>query len=186
MLSSRKTLSNTYKLPITQGQGKVLFTLLFSTLLCTCGLAQRDQIIPPFLQKSVAPQTVELEGRTFVVPNFSISPFPHNIGNAEFVTRTPMGYLAVRDTDGDTQVVLRRFRDVFRAAEFFESTPNPLLVTAGIGRTINGPVFDFAQTAPHLAFFCRLEINELKGNLIPAKFRLGGHRYWQDNLLRRD
>lgn len=44
--------------------------------------------------------------------------------------------------------------------------------------------FDFTQTAPHLAFFCRLEINEAAGNIIPARFRLGGHRYWQDNLLR--
>ncbi|MEO0731710.1 MAG: hypothetical protein AAFZ52_02670 [Bacteroidota bacterium] len=45
--------------------------------------------------------------------------------------------------------------------------------------------FDFSQTAPHLAFFCRLEINEKAGGVIPAKFRLGAHRYWQDNLLRR-
>lgn len=44
--------------------------------------------------------------------------------------------------------------------------------------------FDFTRTAPHLAFFCRLEINEKAGGIIPAKFRLGGHRYWQDNLLR--
>lgn len=44
--------------------------------------------------------------------------------------------------------------------------------------------FDFTRTAPHLAFFCRLEINEKAGGVIPAKFRLGGHRYWQDNLLR--
>lgn len=45
--------------------------------------------------------------------------------------------------------------------------------------------FDFTRTAPHLAFFCRLEINEKAGNVIPAKFRLGGHSYWQDNLMRR-
>ena len=45
--------------------------------------------------------------------------------------------------------------------------------------------FDFSRTAPHLAFFCRLEINEAAGNIIPVKFRLGGHRYWQDELLRR-
>lgn len=46
--------------------------------------------------------------------------------------------------------------------------------------------FDFTQTAPHLAFFCRLEINEKAGFVIPAKFRLGGHRYWQDELGRRE
>lgn len=45
--------------------------------------------------------------------------------------------------------------------------------------------FDFTRTAPHLAFFCRLEINEKAGNIIPAKFRLGGHRHWQDNLSKR-
>ena len=47
-----------------------------------------------------------------------------------------------------------------------------------------GPQFDFSRSLPHLAFFCRLEINEAAGSIIPAKFRLGGHRYWQDNLLR--
>lgn len=46
--------------------------------------------------------------------------------------------------------------------------------------------FDFTQTAPHLAFFCRLEINEKAGFVIPAKFRLGGHRYWQDELGKRE
>lgn len=51
--------------------------------------------------------------------------------------------------------------------------------------TTPSSVFNFQQTRPHLAFFCRLEINEAKGNIIPAKFRLGGHRHWQDNLLRR-
>jgi len=45
--------------------------------------------------------------------------------------------------------------------------------------------FDFTRTAPHLAFFCRLEINEAAGNIIPVRFRLGGHRYWQDDLRRR-
>lgn len=46
--------------------------------------------------------------------------------------------------------------------------------------------FDFTKTAPHLAFFCRLEINEKAGFVIPAKFRLGGHRYWQDELGKRE
>lgn len=50
----------------------------------------------------------------------------------------------------------------------------------------NPKPFDFSQSAPHLAFFCRLEINEKAGFVIPAKFRLGGHTHWQDNLGRRD
>ena len=45
--------------------------------------------------------------------------------------------------------------------------------------------FDFTRTRPHLAFFCRLEINEAAGHVIPLKFRLGGHRAWQEDLLRR-
>lgn len=53
------------------------------------------------------------------------------------------------------------------------------------GREVATPqAFDFTRTAPHLAFFCRLEINEEAGYVIPVKFRLGGHQHWQDNLLR--
>ncbi|MBC6993519.1 hypothetical protein QWY85_16170 [Neolewinella lacunae] len=50
----------------------------------------------------------------------------------------------------------------------------------------SAPAFDFTRTAPHLAFFCRLEINEKAGAIIPAKFRLGGHTHWQDALWRRE
>lgn len=46
--------------------------------------------------------------------------------------------------------------------------------------------FDFTATRPHLAFFCRLEINEARGNRIPMKFRLGGVTAWQYRLLRDD
>lgn len=53
-----------------------------------------------------------------------------------------------------------------------------------VGLELKASTFDFTKTAPHLAFFCRLEINESAGNVIPVKFRLGGHRYWQDDLLR--
>ena len=42
--------------------------------------------------------------------------------------------------------------------------------------------FDFTRSAPHLAFFCRLEINEARRGVIPVRFRLGGHTYWQDQL----
>ena len=59
--------------------------------------------------------------------------------------------------------------------------PNRLTVLDGL----RGPKFDFARAQPHLAFFCRLEINEAINNVIPMRFRLGGHSYWQDNLLRR-
>ncbi len=167
---------------------RLVLPLLLLPLLCTCGraLAQPDQVIPPFLQEPAPPQVVELQGRTYQVPDFSIASSFLPQGGSEFITNTPFGFLATRRTSRGVHLELRRFRDVFRAAEYFRSTPNPLLVTEGLGRTANGPVFDFAQTAPHLAFFCRLEINEDKGFVIPAKFRLGGHTYWQDNLLRRD
>jgi hypothetical protein len=162
--------------------------LLLLTFLCTSGpaLAQRGQIVPPFLQDQPAPQTVELEGKIYQVPDFSIAPAFGSSGGAEFITNTPIGFLATRRTKTGLQIDLRRFRDVFRVEEFYRSTPNPLTVTEGLGRTPNGPVFDFTKSAPHLAFFCRLEINEDKGFVIPAKFRLGGHTYWQDQLGRRD
>ncbi|WP_273444555.1 hypothetical protein [Neolewinella agarilytica] len=160
-------------------------TLLFLSLLCTCGSAQaqRGQIVPPFLQETTAPATIEMEGETYVLPDFSITP-AFGGGGGELISQTPLGYLATRRTNTGLRLELRRVRDVFRSSEYFRSTPNPLLVTEGLGRTPNGPVFDFTQSAPHLAFFCRLEINEKAGFVIPAKFRLGAHRYWQDDLLR--
>ena len=146
--------------------------------------AQRGQEIPPFLREAPAPQTVELGGRSLMVPDFSIAPGLG--GGPEFITQTPFGFLALRETSKGFALDLRRYRDVFRAAELFHSAPNPLLVTEGLGRTANGPVFDFTKSAPHLAFFCRLEINEKAGGIIPAKFRLGGVKYWQDDLWRRE
>ncbi|WP_026231946.1 hypothetical protein [Neolewinella persica] len=168
------------------GRAKALLTI-FAMILCLASLsAQPKQKVPPFLQNQPAPQVVELEGKTFLVPDFSIAPALAGTGGAEFITNTPLGFLATRRTKTGLQIDLRRFRDVFRIDEFYRSTPNPLAVTEGLGRTPNGPVFDFTKSAPHLAFFCRLEINEDKGFIIPAKFRLGGHTYWQDNLSRRD
>lgn len=66
------------------------------------------------------------------------------------------------------------------------SKVNPVNILSSTSTTVcRQPVaFDFSKSAPYLAFFCRLEINEKKGGVIPAKFRLGGHRYWQDNLIR--
>ncbi|MFT6000381.1 MAG: hypothetical protein ACI81P_002842 [Neolewinella sp.] len=161
---------------------EILLLLLFPLLLS----AQPKQQVPPFLQYKSAPQTVELEGQTFVVPDFSIAPAYAGTVGTEFITSTPLGFLATRRTNTGLQIDLRRYRDVFRVAEYYRSTPNPLTVTEGLGRTANGPVFDFSKSAPHLAFFCRLEINEKAGFVIPAKFRLGGHTHWQDKLSKRD
>jgi hypothetical protein len=166
-----------------QVAGWQVFALLLLPVLLA---AQPKQEIPPFLQFQPAPQTVELEGKTFLMPDFSIAPAFASTGSAEFITNTPLGFLATRRTKTGLQIDLRRFRDVFRIDEFYRSAPNPLSVTEGLGRTPNGPVFDFTKSAPHLAFFCRLEINEDKGFVIPAKFRLGGHTHWQDQLSRRD
>ncbi|NJC25364.1 hypothetical protein [Neolewinella antarctica] len=49
---------------------------------------------------------------------------------------------------------------------------------------LRGAAFHYNQTLPHLAFFCRFEINEDRGGVIPMKFRLGGHQPWQNDLLR--
>lgn len=147
--------------------------------------AQPRQEVPPFLKPQKTNQTVELDGKNYRLPDFSIAPAFAG-GGSEFISQTPFGFLAVRETRKGFTIDLRRYRDVFRAAELFRSAPNPLLVTKGLGRTPNGPVFDFTKSAPHLAFFCRLEINEEKKGVIPAKFRLGGVRYWQDDLGRRE
>lgn len=151
---------------------------------CMSLIAQPKQDVPPFLKPQKTAQTVELNGKAYRLPGFNLAPVA--TGGREFITRTPFGYLAVRDGSSGLKIDLRRYRDVFRAAEFFRSAPNPLPVTEGLGRTANGPVFDFARSAPHLAFFCRLEINEKAGGVIPAKFRLGGVKYWQDELRRQD
>lgn len=161
--------------------GFVLLLLLVSS---GALFAQPKQEVPPFLKPQKTVQTVELDGKAYRMPDFSLAPIA--TGGREFITNTPFGYLAIRDGSGGLKVELRRYRDVFRAAEFFRSAPNPLLVTEGLGRTANGPVFDFTKSAPHLAFFCRLEINENAGGIIPAKFRLGGVRHWQDDLGRRE
>jgi hypothetical protein len=149
-------------------------------------LAQPKQEIPPFLKPQKTVQTVELDGKAYRLPDFAIVPNLPAAGGPELITQTPFGFLAVRETRKGFTFDLRRYRDVFRAEELFRSAPNPLLVTEGLGRTPNGPVFDFTKSAPHLAFFCRLEINEEKKGVIPAKFRLGGVRYWQDDLRRRE
>lgn len=77
-------------------------------------------------------------------------------------------------------------------ANFLTTSPSRLSRSSGLLATVDyGPStipaptpFDFTSTRPHLAFFCRLEINEARGAVIPMKFRLGGHRSWQEDLLR--
>ncbi len=163
---------------------RCLFLLGLVLISFTGVQAQRGQEIPPFLQEAKAPQRVELEGRTYVVPDFSIAP---DLGlGSDYISGIPVGLQVRRETTEGYSVDIRWYRNVFLATEFYHSTPNPLLVTEGLGRTPNAPVFDFTKSAPHLAFFCRLEINEAKGGVIPARFRLGGHRYWQDELRRRE
>ena len=44
----------------------------------------------------------------------------------------------------------------------------------GQGQGVSSPRLVYPK--PHLAFFCRLEINEARGGSIPMKFRLGGPR----------
>lgn len=65
-------------------------------------------------------------------------------------------------------------------------TSNALTVSTSLPLTKSPKSFDFTKSAPHLAFFCRLEINEKAGGVIPVKFRLGGVKHWQDDLGRRD
>jgi len=137
----------------------ILFFLAFVCLGSLQLYAQPKQDIPPFMKPQKATQTVELNGKAYRLPDFSLARV--STGGPEFITQTPFGFLAI-------------------------NSPNPLLVTEGLGRTPNGPVFDFTKSAPHLAFFCRLEINENAGGIIPAKFRLGGVKHWQDNLRRRE
>lgn len=162
----------------------ILFFLAFVCLGSLQLYAQPKQDIPPFMKPQKATQTVELNGKAYRLPDFSLARV--STGGPEFITQTPFGFLAIRETSKGFTFDLRRYRDVFRAAELFRNSPNPLLVTEGLGRTPNGPVFDFTKSAPHLAFFCRLEINENAGGIIPAKFRLGGVKHWQDNLRRRE
>lgn len=46
--------------------------------------------------------------------------------------------------------------------------------------------FDFSAAKPHLAFFCRLELNIEEATRFPVRFRLGEVRTWQQELTKRD
>ena len=151
---------------------------LFSFLLATTLSAQRDQVIPPFLQPKPQAQVVEVEGRTFVIRPF----------RTPEVRRDALGPLPQRGSFLDRYVAAFGFDNqdfiTYPYLESFGDTPNALSVLSGL----RGPSarFDYQRAAPHLAFFCRLEINEAAGYVIPLKFRLGGHRSWQTDLRRRD
>ena len=152
--------------------------LAICLLLTTSLAAQRDQIIPPFLQEKPRPQLVEVEGRTFLIPSFSIrQPRRDALGPIPKATTFLDRYVAAFGWDN------QQFLS-YPYLENFGDTPNPLSILSGL----RGPSsrFDYQRAAPHLAFFCRLEINESAGGVIPMRFRLGGVRHWQDELPRRD
>jgi hypothetical protein len=46
--------------------------------------------------------------------------------------------------------------------------------------------FDYAKARPHLAFFCRLELNIEAATSFPVRFRLGEVRSWQQSLSKRE
>ena len=46
--------------------------------------------------------------------------------------------------------------------------------------------FDFTKAKPHLAFFCRLELDIEQATRFPVRFRLGEVRTWQQELTKRD
>ena len=46
--------------------------------------------------------------------------------------------------------------------------------------------FDFSAAKPHLAFFCRLELDIEEATRFPVRFRLGEVRTWQQELSKRD
>ena len=46
--------------------------------------------------------------------------------------------------------------------------------------------FDFGATKPHLAFFCRLELDIEEATRFPVRFRLGEVRSWQQEISKRD
>ena len=51
---------------------------------------------------------------------------------------------------------------------------------------LRASTFNFAEAKPHLAFFCRLELNIEEATHFPVRFRLGEVRTWQQELTKRD
>lgn len=134
------------------------------------------QEVPPFLREAPAPTTAVIDGVVRPIPKFAggINPKVHS---PLMIERPRLNFL-----QGYAETMGLNLFLTYPYLENYNDTPNRLSVLSGL----RGPSarFDYQQTKPHLAFFCRMEINKAKGNIIPAKFRLGGHRHWQDNLLR--
>lgn len=134
------------------------------------------QEIPPFLRETPPPSTVRIAGEERAVPRFG-SPLSPRFGYPNMLPVRQPGFLA----DYAQVMGLNNFL-THPYLENFADTPNHLPLLQGL----RGPNarFNYRQTLPHLAFFCRLEINEAVRSVIPMKFRLGGVRHWQDDLLR--
>lgn len=133
--------------------------------------------VPPFLREAPAPSTAVVDGVARPIPRFTSGINPK-------VYSTLMLLQPKRSMLGNySRLMGLNLFLTHPYLENFDDAPNRLPVMQGL----RGPNarFDYRSAQPHLAFFCRMEINESRGNIIPAKFRLGGHRHWQDNLLRR-
>ncbi len=136
------------------------------------------QEVPPFLRQAPSPTTAVVGGVARPIPKFTAGINPKVYSPLMLLQQPNADFLSTYSRLMGFQMFLTH-----PYLENFDDAPNRLPVMQGL----RGPNarFDYRSALPHLAFFCRLEINEARGNIIPAKFRLGGHRYWQDNLLRR-
>ena len=75
------------------------------------------------------------------------------------------------------------FKSVSAGDSLFSRAPAPY---AFAGRPSTSASFDYAQSKPYLAFFCRLELNIEEATRFPVRFRLGEVRTWQQELSKRD
>ncbi|MEM6769356.1 MAG: hypothetical protein AAF597_02130, partial [Bacteroidota bacterium] len=138
------------------------------------------QEVPPFLRDAPKPETAVVDGEIRPIPRFTAGLNP-KVYSPLMIQRPRINLL---QASGWT-LFSQPFVLTHPYLENFDDAPNYLPVMQGM-RGPNARVrFNYRNALPHLAFFCRLEINEARGNIIPARFRLGGHQHWQDNLLRR-
>lgn len=138
------------------------------------------QEVPPFLRESPPAQRVDVAGKERPVPQFGSGRNPRFFNRLMLPLRT--------DFFSEYAMALELLVPLpYPYLDNFGDAPNALPVLSGLRTPAdNFRPFNFRQTSPHLAFFCRLEINEAMNYVIPATFRLGGHRYWQDQLPKRD
>jgi hypothetical protein len=138
------------------------------------------QEVPPFLREAPPAQRVVVEGKERPIPRFGSPGNPRFYNRLMFPLRTDFltDYVSVMQLNLPLP---------YTYLDNFGDAPNAMPVLNGLRTPAdNFRPFNFRQAAPHLAFFCRLEINEAANYVIPAKFRLGGHRYWQDELPKRE